>query len=621
MTSKQKKNDVKPYLWIVAFATILSIFLINTIVFEKIELVLEDIRFAIGPRIQKSNEIIIVPIDEQTFANVPSKYPYPRSFYASLIENLQKAQPKLIIIDIEFTEKDHANPEQDSIFAETLMKYDNIILAGKIIREKKNNVIYEQLLPPIESLQKADNWGLVNIPTDIDGKVRFYYIYDKFDDSIFSSIGLKALEKLEGAEAVFEEGIIKIGKYIIPTDQRKIILNYVSPEKNFSNYSFDTVLDSKEFEMPDFDLDTFEDYLEQDVFRDKIILIGATVPELHDLFFTPYSSFGSESRTTPGVEVHANFINMVMTGSFIAKVHHLYIYLLMLLVSISINAWMMRFKPISGLFLSIVIIFGYFGFAIWIFSSKGVLIHITAVLLVCLVSYFSDMFYQYIRDKKEKHFLKNTFKQYVSKDIVDKILQSGEEVVFGGERKVITILFSDVRSFTPFCEKNDPEAVVSILKEYLTEMVHIIIKNNGTIDKFIGDAIMVLFGAPYHFDGHAYAACKAALEMREKMTELQEKWRSNGKPVLEIGIGINTGEVIVGNLGSEQILDYTAIGDTVNLGARLESLNKQFETEKHIIISEFVFEQVKDKVKADYLDDVIVKGKSKKVKIYELREL
>ncbi|HOA30068.1 MAG TPA: adenylate/guanylate cyclase domain-containing protein, partial [Candidatus Cloacimonadota bacterium] len=175
--------------------------------------------------------------------------------------------------------------------------------------------------------------------------------------------------------------------------------------------------------------------------------------------------------------------------------------------------------------------------------------------------------------------------------------------------------------FTTYSEGHSPAETVNILKEYLTAMVDVIIKNKGTLDKFVGDEIMALYGSPLPLENHALHACKTALEMRERLSVLQEKWRKEGKEAFEIGIGVNTGGAIVGNLGSEQIFDYTAIGDTINLGARLEGINKEYDTAKHIIISEFTYAQVKDYVQARYLDEVKVKGKNLAVKIYELQGL
>ena len=183
------------------------------------------------------------------------------------------------------------------------------------------------------------------------------------------------------------------------------------------------------------------------------------------------------------------------------------------------------------------------------------------------------------------------------------------------------MLFSDIRGFTSYSENHKPQETAQILKEYLTAMVETVIHNDGIVDKFIGDEIMALFGTPVSLYNHALSACKTALQMRNRLAILQDKWREEGRETFEIGIGINTGQAVVGNLGSEQIFDYTAIGDTINLGAGLEAIGKDYDTETNIIISEFTYAKVKDFVQARYLDEVKVKGRNQAVKIYELLDL
>jgi adenylate cyclase len=190
--------------------------------------------------------------------------------------------------------------------------------------------------------------------------------------------------------------------------------------------------------------------------------------------------------------------------------------------------------------------------------------------------------------------------------------------VFGGERRHLTVLFTDLRDFTAYSEEHEPEEVVEILREYLTAMVDIIFKHGGTVDKFIGDSILGIFGAPIQYPDHAARACLAAFEMAEQLRVLQERWKAEGKTPLRMGIGVSTGEVVVGNLGSEQRFDYTVIGDAVNLGARLESANKDFPTQHHIIISESTYREAKEILEVNPLGEVVVKGKRDPVPIYEL---
>ncbi|MEW6040639.1 MAG: adenylate/guanylate cyclase domain-containing protein, partial [Elusimicrobiota bacterium] len=236
--------------------------------------------------------------------------------------------------------------------------------------------------------------------------------------------------------------------------------------------------------------------------------------------------------------------------------------------------------------------------------------------LSIILSFSGVMGYRLLTEEKEKRWIKKTFSYYLSPTVIDELAGNPDKLRLGGERKILTVLFSDIRNFTTISEKLNPEEVVGILNEYLSAMTDIVFKHSGTLDKFIGDAIMAFWGAPIYSEDHAEKAVECALEMIDKLKELQEEWKRQNKPIIDIGIGINTGEMVVGNLGSHQRMDYTVIGDNVNLGSRLEGLNKQYAT--HIIISEATNEAIKHKFKSKSLGQVSVKGKEKPVTIFEL---
>jgi adenylate cyclase len=238
--------------------------------------------------------------------------------------------------------------------------------------------------------------------------------------------------------------------------------------------------------------------------------------------------------------------------------------------------------------------------------------------LVITLNYLGSLVFHYVKASRERKFIKKTFMHFMAPELVNQLLKNPKMLKYGGAQQEITVLFSDIRAFTHYSEKHTPYETVTILQEYLTEMVEIIINNRGIVDKFVGDEIMALYGTPVKLENSALAACKTAVEMRLRLNELWKKWEQEGKETFQIGIGINTGPAVVGNLGSEQIFDYTAIGDTINLGARLENLNKQYDTPNKIIISEYTLNQVEQYVDVKYLDEVRVKGKDIAVKIYEL---
>jgi len=221
-----------------------------------------------------------------------------------------------------------------------------------------------------------------------------------------------------------------------------------------------------------------------------------------------------------------------------------------------------------------------------------------------------------LTEQQEKKYIRQTFSKFVSKTVVDELLKHPDKLKLGGDKKILTVLFSDIRSFTTISEKMTPEELVEHLNEYLQAMTELVFKYDGTLDKYVGDEIMAFWGAPIPQDNHALLACKCAVEMMQVLEQLNKRWVQMNKPALHIGIGINTGEMVVGNMGSASRMDYTLMGDNVNLGARLEGTNKQYGT--GIIISEFTYEHVKDHVIARELDLVRVKGKQLPVKIYEL---
>ena len=214
--------------------------------------------------------------------------------------------------------------------------------------------------------------------------------------------------------------------------------------------------------------------------------------------------------------------------------------------------------------------------------------------------------------------MKRLFARYVSKDVFDQLMSDPSKAGLGGQRRTMTVLFSDIRGFTTFSEQGEPEEIVQQLNEYFSRMVHVVFEHRGTLDKFVGDAVMALFGAPLDDPDHAEHAVQAALAMLKELEELNRGWAAEGRPTLAIGVGVNTGDMVAGNIGSESIMSYTVIGDAVNLGSRLESLNKQYGTS--VIISDATRERLQGRYDIRALGDVVVKGKSQPVAIFEVRE-
>ncbi|WP_456442790.1 adenylate/guanylate cyclase domain-containing protein, partial [Caldithrix abyssi] len=269
-----------------------------------------------------------------------------------------------------------------------------------------------------------------------------------------------------------------------------------------------------------------------------------------------------------------------------------------------------------NLFLFFLLSVAYGLISILFFTKGHLLIPITTPVLVILFSFISQISYQYILSQQEKRMLRGVFSHYVPEKLIQEIIAHPEKLALGGEEREVTVLFSDIAGFTTLSEHMKPAELVTQLNEYLTAMTNVILRHDGIIDKFEGDAIMAEFGVPVHFEGHQKAACLAALEMQQELKKLNRKWQQADKPLFEVRIGINTGIVIVGNMGSEKVFDYTVIGDHVNLGARLEGANKAYKTK--IMVSNFTYEAVKEDFIFRPLDLIRVKGKTKPVQVYEL---
>ncbi|MCD4819274.1 MAG: adenylate/guanylate cyclase domain-containing protein [Candidatus Cloacimonetes bacterium] len=588
---------------------------------EKIESKAKDNLFLIRGNNEISGDVVIVHIGDDTFKSLDEQWPFPRDYYAHLIDNLEKAGAREIVFDIEFTEA--SNKESDELLAMTAAKYDNVLFAGKISKEIKANYTKEQIIPPINEITRRKlNWGTVNISSDTDGFVRRYDLFQKKGDQEKYSLSVMAIAHLIYDKDIENKLInsgksLQIGDKIIPKVSRKsCLINYYGPAYTFKTIDFANVLDDSTFEISGFDWDAFNQLKKDNVFRDKIVLIGVTGDEFHDAHYTPFQDANNQSM--PGVEIHANFIEMVLNNNYLYEFSYLHFVLIFFIIAIIIFFANRLIKPTVSIIYTLVFIILSLAISYFLFAKKNTLIPLLEIPVLLLILYLIGLISQYIKSIKEKKFIKKAFGQYIAPELVNELIKDPKNLEYGGSLREITVLFSDIRSFTPYSESHSPKEVVSILQEYLTAMVDIIIKNKGTLDKFVGDEIMALYGAPLEIEDHAYWACKTAYEMRLYLNKLQEKWKKEGKDIFEIGVGINTGTATVGNLGSEQIFDYTAIGDTINAGARLEAINKNYDTKNHIIISNATYQKVKDKVDAKFLDDVIVKGKKQSIKIYEV---
>ena len=618
---KEKKRLV--FIMIIGFfsAVAMVLFFSNLIFFKNIEHRMVDFKFEVRGVNQEgldASDVVIVAVDDQSFASIPFKWPWPRTYHAALIRNLRRGGVHTIVFDIQFTEESTVDPEQDDELARAIVEGDDVVLAGKMIVEDREGFFMQSLLPPIKKLRAVAPFGLADTYFDSDGFVRRYFLYRDYNEERYLSLGLATLVKylgLEGDPKILvtetDTGDYTLGgQYLLrryDTGLPSTFINFYGPAYSFKTISFEQVVDEEGLEL----------LLEHDVFKDKIVLIGASVDELHDLFSTPFYVLGGEALM-PGVEIHANFVQMVLNQDFFGKVDDGVAYALTFVFALVIAFLIKQTKPLIGILSAVGIAGAYFAVNILLFTQMSIIMNFITPIGAIGLAFIGCNAYQYFSEEKEKLYIRSVFKHYLAENVVDTVLQDAEGLAFGGERRTLTVVFSDIRSFTTYSEKHTPEDVVNNLGEYLTDMVDVILRYGGMLDKFVGDEIMAVFGAPVHVPDHAERGCLTALEMIRSLDLLKERWAAEGKETFDIGVGVNTGEMIVGNLGSRQIFDYTVIGDSVNLGARLEGINKVYKTANNIIISEFTKNELSDNLTTRELDSVRVKGKTRPVAIYEL---
>ncbi len=488
--------------------------------------------------------------------------------------------------------------------------------------------------------------GYFNAFQDPDGAIRRSQILSRSGNELVPSLALKAFMVDQGysgalisigqdAKGHKEGREVKVVKELsltvdgepthkIPVNQHgELLINYAGPRYMFAHASVADVLNPNSDEMTitqrRFDaitsrfLENTEHKMKKsDFFKDKILVFGATATGIYDLRVTPFE------ENYPGVETHANVIDNMVRQDYLLNHSDepVYMFALLLVLGILFSLTLSYLGAAPGLLLTLFSLLSIYYVDKNYLFEKGIIVSIVFPILLVLSNYVILTFYKYFTEERQKKELKGTFEKYVSPAIVNEVLADPSNVELGGRKVRLTVFFSDVRGFTTISEKLDPKTLSDLLNSYLTPMTNLVFANKGTLDKYMGDAIMAFFGAPIHYEDHAKCACRCALQHIEKLKGLQREFRQKGLPPIDIGIGLNTGEVSVGNMGSNTVRNYTVMGDSVNLGSRLEGINKQYGT--RIIISEFTYEEVKDSFVAREIDWVRVKGKALPVKIYEL---
>ncbi len=532
--------------------------------------------------------IVIAAIDDASMARL-GRWPWDRSVHAELIAKIADAGALAIGYDVNFPEPQ--DEENDTALANAIKKAGNVVLPVELelLLLKNQETRAKLILPSIPSIASAAGGiGHTNTPQDADGVVRKVPLTAILPDgSSVPAFSYRVLE-MAGMPVSLAQG----------TDaSNRLLVHYPdAPGLAFPIFSAADIMDKASVRAE---------------LKNKIVFVGATAPNLHDYQRVP------TSITLPmsGVEVHASMAATLLQQKYLHEMPKAIMALWIILIG-ALTGLLIAFIRVRWSVPLTIVLWLASVIAAFICFDKGWIVDILWITIAFVLSFAGVVLERRIASERQKRELRLAFSHYVSSSVVDSILQNPAKLQLGGVRKNMTVLFSDVRGFTTMSEGLKPEELVHIMNTYLTRMTDIVFKHEGVLDKYIGDAVMAFWNAPFDQDDHAKRAVDTALEMLYELKQMNQE-KLFGDFELKIGVGINTGDMVVGNMGSHNRFDYTVIGDSVNLGSRMEGLTKQYGIA--LLISESVKEQLpKDEYLIRPIDLVAVKGKNKPVKMYEV---
>ena len=599
------------------------------------------------------NDIAIIEINESSVRGIEGaglgRWPWPRFVHAGVISFLARARARVVVYDAVLSEPDTlgmyrvgdrslTGPESDTELIAAVRRAGTVIFPADAVFAGLQGAAGQKPCGPLTLpgttyspgpgllsrpdvrvpfaalLQAVTGLGHNFLMKDPGGAARRMAPFIDCSGVSVPSLGLASVlaANLVPADAVKIAGDrLRVGDVAVPLVDGDVLLWIHGPFADARTFAptYPT--------HPFFDVLLSEDQLlrgekpavDPAVFADKIVFVGTSATGLADVHAT---AFGGN---TPGVYLHAVLADNVLSNRFMRRTTPTAdagvtagAGLVAGLLAMTLPAWW----AVAG----VTVLLSAFVVAATTATGAGLWIPgfgpIVAVVLALILAFS----WQYFVEGREKRQVKRLFGRYVSKDVFDQLMANPALARLGGERREMTVLFSDIRGFTTASEKGTPEAIVAQLNEYFSEMVRVLFQHHGTLDKFVGDMVMGLFGAPVTDARHADHAVAAAVEMAQALDRLNERWRREGRPVLDIGIGINSGEMIAGNIGSDTIMSYTVIGDAVNLGSRIESLNKELST--HILISQATKDRLTAPVDTRLVGEVKVKGRAQPVVVHEV---
>lgn len=552
---------------------------------------------------QETNDnIVIIAIDDATI-NTLGQWPFDRSIHAELIDFISQGNPAAIGVDLMFDS--YSNEASDAALAASIERAGNVVLAKQIVYTPKING-YKQgsdtVIEQYDELLGVSVQGHINTYADSDRVIRKI--------NMFAKRFILETESYE-YESNFAYELLKKYTQNAELDEASKLKLEATLQK-YDHYSDDLYVDYKGLPRNYDSIPYFLVYSEgfpASYFEDKIVLIGPYANGLQDEYITPVK----KEQPMFGIEIHANIIQNLLEDSFKKPIPSIFNVGMIVIMGLLAYFLSNKFSPSKGLFMNVFVVVLYLVICNRVYQL-GYILKVFYPIMAMLIMYVSALAYHYLEQLSEKKKIRNIFGRYVAPQVVDKILEDSDNIKLGGERRYISVLFVDIRGFTPLSEKAEPEQIVEILNNYLELCEQSIFKNNGTLDKFIGDATMAIYNAPLELEDHALQAVKTAWDMKMGAQKLKEDLFEKYGKIVDFGIGVNTGYAVVGNIGSKKRMDYTAIGDTVNTSARLEANAKAGQ----ILISESTYNHVKDQILATPLGGIKVKGKETLIQIYQV---
>jgi len=553
------------------------------------------------------HRIVIVAIDDASLAEL-GRFPWDRAVYAPFLANLNQEgnEPKAIAFDIIFSEASD-NPDSDMAFAEALAGSPNVILPvtgmmGDVFSTsiaKRDEYIQAQAVSkPYELFADLSRLAHINRVVSKDGVIRQTWLNLRGPDGeVIPSLAWKAAE-MAGADLSRYENLTDPDKFGEPVAKNTMTIDYRLTTDDFLTVSFVDVLNGA---------------LPADLFKDSIVFVGFTAVGL--------AGDGGQDTGTSPIEknfkllyAHANIANQLLQGTQVGYAPNgaetaaaLFLFGLFIFLP-----W--RLKNVYSILLFLAVFSGALYGQYQLYQSAAVHMNVVYALLAMTLAYLTNVSLKSYLDSAQKSFVTRQFGRYISPDLVQQIVAQDIDIKLGGDLKRITILFLDIRGFTPLSEKLSPPELVDTLNTMFNMITETTLRNSGTIDKFIGDAAMILFNAPLDVEEHERMAVKTAYEIQQGMNEIRREIMDKYQCEVNVGIGIHTGNVVVGNIGSYLRVDYTAIGDNVNIAARIESQTKKGQ----VHVSEQVYEKTKDCFRFDEGEDRMFKGKSHPIRVYEV---